>query len=492
MTADKRDLLLGGGGTAILLTLAFTAPSAVIWVVALALAGVVFGSALLSPFFGLAALLFVTAFQTFIDFYLPHTGNVFAGAMLRDGLLITVFMRWAIGRYLLIRQRAPLSLGEQLAIGYMVLLAFWIPAAPVLVAGVTGYRNLAGFVVLLLVAADHGLSSRQRWLLVEVFFVIVLVFGAIGIAESVTNRGIFNPIGYDVRRVLGSDLPWDIAWQNQFVPRATGGTGNPLEFGFYMAVAATLAFGCLTGKAPIRRSLLLLVATVASAAAVLTFARSAVACLIVGLTSLACILRLRRAWLWSLILVVAGIVTMYSPAGKALSDRFTFQDQAGFATAQSRLNIWQEVISSGFSLTGSGLGTQGAAAGRSVQVTKYIITDNYYGGILLQVGAIPVTIFVVFVTVLGLSFLKCFRFPFSYEGRALAATGLVLIVMLVIGASVSSTLESRAVSTEMWTLLGIILGQTRFRPSGVPVYGRARTLAATRGAAISTAAAGTR
>ena len=183
---------------------------------------------------------------------------------------------------------------------------------------------------------------------------------------------------------------------------------------------------------------------------------------------------------------------MYSPAGKAVSDRFTFRDQAGFATAESRLSIWQEVISSGFSLTGSGLGTQGAAAGRSVQVTKYIITDNYYGGILLQVGAIPVAMFMVFMAVLGLSFLQYFRFPSSYEGRALAATGLVLIVMFFIEASISSTLESRAVSTEVWTVLGIILGQSRLRPHGVPVFGRSRTSTALRGASVSTAAAGTR
>jgi hypothetical protein len=89
---------------------------------------------------------------------------------------------------------------------------------------------------------------------------------------------------------------------------------------------------------------------------------------------------------------------------------------------------------------------------------------------------------------LGYAFFKFFRSLSSYEGRALAATGLVLIVMVLFEASLSSSLESRAVSTEVWMLLGIILGQTRFRRAGIPVFGRARMSPPMRSAAVSAAA----
>jgi hypothetical protein len=463
---NKRDLLLGAAFTAVLLVLAFTAPTALGWLGAAVAVGLLFGAAWMSPVFGVAVLVVVTAFQTFIDFYLPHSGSIWAGAIIRDALLITIFVRWLAGRYLLVARRAPLSRTEKLAIAYVVLLAFWIPSAPVLAGAVTEYRNLAAFMVLLLVAADRQFPTAHRWILVEVFFVTALISGMIGIAESVTNRAIFSAIGYDVQQVLGGALPWDIAFRNQLFPRATGGTGNPLDYGFYMAFAATMALGCISAHAPIRRGLSVLVAVVASAAAVLAFARSAMACLIIGIVGLALILRLRRAWLWTVLLALALVGAMFTPAGKAVSARFTFQDQAGFTTAQSRLEIFERVLGSGVTVTGSGLGTQGAGLSRSVQVTNYIVTDNYYGSILLQVGFVPLAVFVTFIAMLTLGFYRLYRSALSHDTKVLAAVGLVLTLMLVVEAFVSSSLESRAVSTEVWTLLGLILGEARLRRTG--------------------------
>src|SRR6266700_3570364 len=51
------------------------------------------------PTFGLATLLTITPFQPFLDYYCPSLGSLYAGAAMRDGLLVIVSLRWAADRW---------------------------------------------------------------------------------------------------------------------------------------------------------------------------------------------------------------------------------------------------------------------------------------------------------------------------------------------------------------------------------------------------------
>jgi hypothetical protein len=410
-----------------------------------------------SPIFALAALLVITPFQPFIDFYAPHIGSVYAGAALRDALLAAVALAWVLRRVFRREPARELLLPEKLALAYLGVLAVWVIPAPVFAGGLVGYRNMAGFLILLLVASEVCVSQERRALLLRVFLVVAFCSAIVGILEFLTNRAFFDFVHYDVYAAVGTDLPFSYG----LLPRASGGTGNPLDFGFYMAIAATLSAAFLGGsaKGPCPRWFLWFVLFATSLAAILSLSRSAFIPLAVGVLGTGLMVRPRQVWIWALAMILVIGVAAYTPAGEILGDRLTFSDQSGVETAASRWEIWKIVLSSRTSLLGAGLGTQGAALGRSGLAPTVagvgMLTDNYYGSILMQVGIIPLLVFLALLGALAKSFYRHFRSASGGQEWALAAASFMFVVMIALDAAFSSSLESRAVTVEIWTLLGI-------------------------------------
>jgi hypothetical protein len=410
-----------------------------------------------SPVFGLAALLVITPFQPFVDFYAPHLGSVYAGAAMRDGLLAAIALAWIVRRIFPREPARELMLPEKLALAYLGVLAVWIVPAPSFAGGLVGYRNLSGFLILLLVTSEVCVSQERRTFLLRVFLVVALCSAVVGILEFLTNRAFFDLIHYDVYTAVGTDLPFSYG----VLPRASGGTGNPLDFGFYMAIAATLSAAFLTGsgRGPCPRWFLWVVVLATSLAAILSLSRSAFIPLAVGILGTGLMLRPRRVWVWALVMVLVIGVAAYTPAGEILADRLMFSDQSGVETAASRWEIWKVVLSNRTSLLGAGLGTQGAALGRSGLAPTIagvgMLTDNYYGSILMQVGIIPLLVFLALLGALAKGFYRHFRSMREGQEWTLAAASFMFVVMIALDAAFSSSLESRAVMVEIWTLLGI-------------------------------------
>jgi len=426
--------------------------------------GAILASVFMPPVFGLAGLLAITPFQPFLDFYLPSVGSLYAGSVLRDALLVIVSLQWLLRRLFTSQEKRPWSTAEKLALVYLALLAIWIPAAPSFAGGLFGYRNLAGFMVLMFAASEIK-SQSWRLFVIRLFLVAAMCSAVLGIAEVVTYRAAFDWIGYDISVAVGPDLPATYG----FLVRASGGTGNPLEFGFYMAIAATISAAFLAGRAPFARWFLWLVLILSSLAAVLTLARSGILALGLGVLGTGLVLRPRRLWLWAGLLILVTIIAAQSPAGEILADRLLFTDEPGVQTVNDRLDIWHQILANPAALLGSGLGTQGAAVGRSGVISKLAITDNYYGSILLQVGVIPLAIYLLLLACLAKLFWRRLRDLTFVQNRCLNAAMLMLILMMVLGAALSSALESRTISVVVWTMFGIAIGTANNRSEPPPL-----------------------
>jgi O-antigen ligase/polysaccharide polymerase Wzy-like membrane protein len=424
----------------------------------------ILASIFLPPAFGLMALLAITPFQPFLDFYLPSLGTLYAGSVLRDALLVVVSLQWLLRRLFTSQEKRPWSTAEKLALVYLAMLAIWIPAAPSFAGGLFGYRNLAGFIFLMFAASE---IKTQTWRLVviKLFLGIALCSAVLGIVEAVTYRAAFDWIGYDISVAVGPELPASYG----FLARASGGTGNPLEFGFYMAIAATISAAFLAGREPIARWFLWLVLPLCSVAAVLTLARSGILAMGIGVLGTGLILQPRRLWLWVCLLIVVTILAAQSPAGEILADRLLFNDEPGVQTVNDRFDIWQQILVTPAALLGSGMGTQGAAVGRSGVTSKLVITDNYYGSILLQVGVIPLAFYLLMLAYLAKLFWRRLRDRDYERNRSLNAAMLVIIVMMVTGASLSSALESRTISVVLWTMFGIAIGMANNQSETSPL-----------------------
>jgi len=441
---------------ALLLGLWYAAPGIMKLSAEAFVAGLILMLGYFSPVFALAALLVITPFQPFIDFYAPSLGSVYAGAAMRDGLLMAISLGWVLRRLVPHRPLRELLLSEKLALAYLVLLVVWIPLSPVFVGGLVAYRNLAGFLILLLTSSEASTSPDRRSLLLRVFLLAAACSAIVGIAEFLTYRTVFDLIHYDVFAAVGPDLPFTYG----LLPRASGGTGNPLDYGFYMAIAATFSAAFLGGKGPFPRWFLWFVLLLTSLAAVLTLSRSAFIALAVGVLGTGLMLRPRHVWIFVLFMVLVNIAAAYTPAGEVLTDRLTFSDQPGVETTAGRWEIWKMILSSKSSLLGAGLGTQGGALGRSGLAPNINVTDNYYGDMLMQVGAIPLLVFLALLATLAKSIYRYFRAVDRGQNWAFAAASFVLVVMITLESAFSSALESRTVTVALWTLLGMATALT--------------------------------
>lgn len=436
-------------------------PLAVIGVVAVVAGCFAVIAVMQSPFVGLLLLLGIVPFQPFLDFYLPGIGATRFGALLRDGLTILIVFSFVYSRIRDGHKSIRLEFLENLAIGYVVLMLLFVPLAPSLEGGLVGFRNLAFFVILMVIAALTVNTPERLRTLTGVLLAAGLLSALIGIVEAATNRQLFEWIGFDIVSLMG---PESLPYVYLGLPRATGGTGNPLEFGLHMAIVGVLCVGFLTAGIQRRRSFVLSVLALSMLDVMLTLSRSACVCLVLGLLLMALLYRKRVLLVPMLLLVVAGIVVSQTPYSAVLMDRMTLQDEGGRTTAVDRVEIWGSVLKKMVSSPlGEGLGTQGGAMLHEHANPELAVTDNYIGDITMQVGILPLLVFAALLGSLCKRFLHLFRSLSDPELRLYAAVGLCTVVMVVANFFASSSFESRVISVTAWTLWGASIHLARIQ-----------------------------
>ena len=419
----------------------------------------IFVCVLFSPYLGLLLSVGFLPFHPFASFYLPSLGSVWMGAAIRDGLAGAVLLGWLIHRRFKADRR--LTGSEKFALVYVFLLALYIPASPVLEGALAAFRNLAGYIILMTVAADTINTPKRLRAVLLVAIIAASVSAAIGIAEVFTDRQIFDVIGYDFFSFLGADIPVTLLG----TARATGGTGNPLEFGLHLSWVAILCIALVWGKmTPIRPRYLLLLLLILLAAIAVTFARSAYLAFAVGFLTMAVLLEKRRAVIPLGAAVLVWLLLASTPVGDLLFSRVTLRDTPGQQTIEGRREVLEQVFSMRLRWWGGdGLGTQGASLARSGLDPYIRVTDGYYVILLLQVGFLPVLAFLIVTGSLARKFIHLARSKSDPAVRALGAAGAALVVMVLANSVASSAFESRSLNIVFWVLMGSFLA-----PSGWP------------------------
>lgn len=406
-----------------------------------------------STFAGLVLLLAIVPFITFLDFYLPATGFARFGALLRDILtLLTIIVCFYI-RIRNERGNLPLLFIEKLAIWYFLLVLLFIPAAPSTASAVISFRDMSLYVLLMVVASQVVTTRKRLRILTSVLLSAALLSSFVGILESATNREVFNWIGFDLSSLfVGSEkLPNMYLW----LPRASGGTGNPLEFGLLMAIITVLCAGFIIAKHAWRRPLIILVLVSCTVAVLLTLARSAYLSLLVGLATLAIVYRKKTVLVPLLLMFVLGAAINKTPYGAVLNDRLTLQDEAGITTAEERITIWQQVLNRMITAPfGYGLGTQGGGSLHGNVAQAINVTDNYFGNITMQVGIFPLLVLLTLFALLGRRFAGLFISLRDVECRAYAAVGIAVLLMILANFFVSSSFDAHIVNIPAWILFG--------------------------------------
>ncbi|MEK7347465.1 MAG: hypothetical protein AABZ94_01200, partial [Candidatus Eisenbacteria bacterium] len=287
-------------------------PAGTVAVTGVCVALATWATALFAPFSILVLLIAYVPFQTFADFALPPAGSIWMGALIRDALAGMLVLSWMLRRAAGLERNPWTRLPQLAVISYVSVMAVYIPFAASLAGAMISYRNLALYLLLLPASADFvNTKSRLRTVVAVVLGASVIV-GLLGIAEVLTSQAVFGWLGYDIEALMGSDLPFTYLG----FARATGGTGNPLEFGLHMAIAGII---CMTYASSNcfnwRRGYLAVVLGVVLLALALTFARSAYLSLLVGILTVALLLRRGRFLVPLSVLVAVMVWLAQTPYG---------------------------------------------------------------------------------------------------------------------------------------------------------------------------------
>lgn len=445
---------------AVLLALiAATNPRVIAAATGAVLLAVAWVGALVTPFAMLLLLLVYLSFEPFVDAAFPPLGSVLFGALVRDYLVLVILTASLLRGLLHHGRRPPLHAPHLATALYVALMALHLPAAQSLAGGLVSFRNLALYWLMLFVSSELVTTVSRLRMLTLAILVPAGVFGVVGIAEVVTNRQVFGWLHYDIEALMGADLPYTIFG----LPRATGGTGNPLEFGLLMAIGAVLCTVQISASGLRHwRRFMAPVLIIVFVALALTFARSAYVSLAVGLLAASFFVARRHLLVPLAVLGVLTLGLAQTPYGSPLQARLKVEDEAGITTADQRVDVWQEVLSRGVSVwSGSGLGSQGGAVERSGANPLLSITDNYYALIGLQVGWGTVVLFLGILLALLCHYVRLLRLPGAPAVKAHAAGCVAIVMMIAVNAALSSALESKTLSILLATVFGAGLGLAR-------------------------------
>lgn len=369
---------------------------------------------------------------------------------------------------------------DRLAVGFVVVALLYlalqhqiIPSAPSSTSiRILGFREDAGFVLLLLGARHAPLPANFLERIGRAALVVATVVAAMGIYEALApaawNRFVVNSIRYTHYEVgvLGAN---PINYNNILTPGTISGIDrvgsvflSPLTLGFYLVLGFAVG---LERVARGRGRLWVLLSLLAIFAAILlTQTRSAIlAALVVALLVLQPTPGRRRRWRAQLAIVLAAVAVMAIPTAFAtgLAHRVTNgTNTTNSDTAGHVAGFWNGLSAIAHNPVGHGLGTSAGIGQRfASQVGQVIIPENNYLQVGVELGILPMLLFVVLTATLIVKLRSTAR---RFQHYAVAAAG-GAVAGLAVGAWFLHVWTDFSVAWSVWGLAGAALAVGRER-----------------------------
>ncbi len=371
---------------------------------------------------------------------------------------------------------------DRLALGFALVALLYvglqhtiIPSAPSSsTIRLLGFREDAGFVLLLLGARHSPLPPNFLERAGKVLLAVTTVVAAIGIYEAIDsaawNRFVVNTIHY-TRYEVGVLHTRPLDYSDIRTYGTIGGTRierigsvflNPLTVAFYLVLGFAAGLERVAhgrGRPLVMISLLALFA-----ALLLTQTRSAIlAALVVALLALQRAPGRQRHWRAQLAILMAAIAVMAVPTAVAtgLSSRLSStSNSSNVDTAGHISGFWDGVNAVAQDPLGHGLGTSAGTGQRfALQVGHVIIPENSYLQVGVELGLIPMLLFVVLTVTLVVKLRAAARWSSHYVVAALggAAAG------LAVGAWFLQVWADFPTAWTAWGLAGAALAVSRER-----------------------------
>ncbi|MDX2194672.1 MAG: O-antigen ligase family protein [Gemmatimonadales bacterium] len=391
------------------------------------------------------------------------SGATSVGGLLRDFATLALLGAWVAGR-----QRAGRP--AELTRGRLGLLAFG--ALVVLLAlasedrgiALVGTRNYILYAGLLFAVSDLLRDEAPRRRAVQALLGGYLVMTLLAVAEVATNGAALSAIGFDLSYSGAGASRQEAADTFLGRRRATAAVGNALDFGWLCMFAFLLA---VAWRPTSRAERWLHRATLAGAAVglVLSLTRSAWLGAAGGLVAMAVLAgdgRARRALLAAA--AAAGLALLAFPEAAAV-ERLLNRDISSQRTTSGRLEIYE--YAAGFAARnplGVGIGVQGSANTDIVDPRRFTL-DSYY---LQMVGDGGVPLAAAYLAAMAMLLLELRRRARRGTGidRSLATAGVGLVAAVLLANVTSGSMDSRIISIQLWTLLGLAMPLPAGQPGG--------------------------
>jgi hypothetical protein len=357
------------------------------------------------------------------------------------------------------------------ALLYLALQHTILPSAPSSTSiRLLGFREDAGFVVLLLGARHAPLPANFLDRAGKAVLIVATVVAAIGLYEAVDsaawNRFVVHNIQFTRYQASVLNTP-PVNFNDIRIYGTIGGTQiirigsvflSALSLGFYLV----LGFAAGLERAARGQARLWLVGSllVIVAALVLTQTRSAIpAALVVAILVLQPAKGRSSHWRVQLALVLAAIAIMAVPVAfsSGLSKRVTTNssDNAGHVAS-----FWQGLSTIGHHPLGDGLGTSAGTGQRyASQVSQLVVPENTYLQVGVELGIIPMLVFTALtLTLIFKARAAARRYPhYMVAGMAGALAG------LAVGAWFLQPWTDFSLAWTAWGLTGAALGVSHTR-----------------------------
>lgn len=377
---------------------------------------------------------------------------------------------------------------DRLALGFVAFTGLYALLQTTIVPGapspsnirLLGFRETAGFVLLLFGARHAPLGPRFARRIAVVAFAVGAIVAAAGVFEAIAssawNHFVVHTIKYTQYQaaVLHTHAtnPADIRTYGYIGGTRTVRVGSVFLSSLSCAWYLILPFAIGVERI-VRRTAtppVLLATVLISAALLLTQTRSAIiAALIVAVLALWPAAGRPRHWRTQVAIVLGALALLGVPAAFATSLAKRVEsagNQSNQSTAGHISGFWSGVDTLGRDPLGLGLGT-GAGTGQRFGVQKDTIPENNYLEVGDELGIVPLLIFVAITVVLIARLRRLAR----QRSDALITAAWAAGIGLAVAAWFLQTWNEFAVAWTYWGIAGATLGLARER---APVPAQAR------------------
>jgi O-Antigen ligase len=380
-----------------------------------------------------------------------------------------------------------------IALLYLALQHQIIPSAPSASSTrLLGFREDAGFVLLLLGARHARLSSNFLQRAGTALLVVASAAAAIGLYEALAsgawNRFVVNTIQYTRYEVsVLNSTPVNFHDIRQYGPiagvvRIGSVFLSPLTLGFYLVLG--FAVGLERVARGRGRPLVMISLLAIFAAILLTQTRSAIiAAIVVAALVLQPTPGRQRHWRAQLALILAAVAVIAIPT--AFASGLNSRVASGTSTANSDTaghvsGFWDGINAIGQDPLGHGLGTSAGVGQRGASPnSQAIIPENYYLQVGVELGIIPMLLFIVLTVTLIVKLRSVGRGQSHYTVAALGGA----VAGLAAAAWFLHVWTDFSVAWSVWGLAGAALAVSRERAlaAGTVASGSPPTATVSRG-----------